>query len=42
MFTRKIIVLLLNLTALWLSGCQKESSSVATGAFGVVPLGGQG
>jgi hypothetical protein len=46
MFTRKIIVLLLNLTALWLSGCQgdrlKESSSVATGASGIVPLRGQG
>ena len=46
MFTRKIIVLLLSLTALWLSGCQgdrlKESSSVATGASGIVPLRGQG
>ena len=46
MFTRKIIVLLLSLTALWFSGCQgdrlKESSSVATGASGIVPLRSQG
>jgi hypothetical protein len=29
MFTRKIIVLLLSLTALWLSGCQGDVKAIA-------------
>jgi hypothetical protein len=48
MLTRKVIVILLSLTALGLSACQRNrlngsaSSSVATGASGFLSLSDQG
>ena len=48
MLARKIIAILLSLTALGLSACQgnrlngSASSSVATEVSGFLPLGGQG
>jgi hypothetical protein len=48
MLARKIIAILLSLTALLLTSCQgnqlsgSASSSVATGASGFLPLRGQG